>query len=86
MRGAAAQALGQIAPGERAGPVIDKLLPLLDDQRATCGAAAAQALGQIATGERAGAVIDKLLPLLGMLEDTRRTPQSKRSLRSDQPV
>ena len=65
VRGAAAQALGQVATGERAGAVIDKLLPLLGDQESNVRGAAAQALGQVATGERAGAVIDKLLPLLG---------------------
>jgi len=52
--------LAKFAPSERAGPVIDKLLPLLGDVRL----AAAQALSQITPGERVGAVIDKLLPLL----------------------
>src|SRR5580693_3808044 len=45
-------------PGERAGTVIDKLLPLLADS------IAAGALAAIPPGERAGTVIDKLLPLL----------------------
>ena len=65
MRSAAAQALVKLAPGDRAGAVIDKLLPLLGDPDSVVRSAAAQALGQIPTGERAGAVIDKLLPLLG---------------------
>jgi HEAT repeats len=47
-----------IPPGERAGTVIDKLLPLLADS------IAAGALAAIPPGERAGTVIDKLLPLL----------------------
>ena len=63
----------RIATGERAGAVIDKLLPLLGDPDSNVRAAAAQALGQIATGERAGAVIDKLLPLLGDQDSDVRT-------------
>ncbi len=54
-----------VPPGDRAGAVIDKLLPLLGDRQWTVRSAAAQALGQIPPGDRAGAVIDKLLPLLG---------------------
>jgi hypothetical protein len=57
--------LAEFVPAERAGPVIDKLLPLLGNQYSHVRSAAAQALGRIATGERAGPVIDKLLPLLG---------------------
>ncbi len=64
-RGAAVNALRQIATSERASAVIDKLLPLLGNPNTNAGVAAANVLGQIATGERADAVIDKLLPLLG---------------------
>ena len=65
MRYAAAQALAKIPPGDRAGPVIDKLTPLLGDLDAEVRFAAAQALANMATGDRAGPVIDKLTPLLG---------------------
>jgi HEAT repeat protein len=44
VRRAAAQALGAISPGERAGTVIDKLLPLLADSDREVRSAAAQAL------------------------------------------
>ncbi len=57
--------LSKFVPSGRAGPVIDKLLPLLSDRDPAISAAAAQALGRIPIGERAGPVIDKLTPLLG---------------------
>ena len=72
VRSAAAIALGQITPQDRADTVVDKLLPLLGDLDPESGnytyqdvrSAAAQALGQVTLEHRADAVIDKLLPLL----------------------
>jgi hypothetical protein len=57
--------LAEFVPSARADPVIDKLLPLLDDEDGYVRDAAAEALGQITPGERAGVVVDKLLPFLG---------------------
>jgi hypothetical protein len=64
VRSAAAEALAALGPGERAGGVIDKLLPLLADPSSDARRAAAETLAAVGPGGRAGSVIDKLLPLL----------------------
>jgi HEAT repeat protein len=56
--------LSTFVPPGRAGPVIDKLLPLLGDRDPSIRAAAVQALGRIPTGDRASTIIDRLLPFL----------------------
>jgi HEAT repeat protein len=60
----AARLLTAIGKGGRAGTVIDKLLPLLDDRDSGVRLAAAEVLAAIPIGERANTVIDKLLPHL----------------------
>jgi len=65
VRSTAAEALGQITPGDRASAVVDKLLPLFGDHDDHVRSAATQALPKLATADRAAVVVDKLLPLLG---------------------
>jgi hypothetical protein len=65
VRTAAAQALANLATGDRVGAVVDKLMTRLGDPNPNARYAAAQALGQISLGDRAGAVVDELMPLLG---------------------
>ncbi|WP_158554678.1 HEAT repeat domain-containing protein [Methylovirgula sp. 4M-Z18] len=59
------RAMGELAPTERVGLLVDGFLPLLDDIDTFTRDAAVQALGKLATGEQEGPVLDKLMPLLG---------------------
>ena len=54
-------ALGKIPLGDRAGVVVDKLLPLLADDNSLGQRAALAALRELPPGDRAGEVIDTLL-------------------------
>ena len=56
VRSAAAQALGQIPPGDRAGAVIDKLLPLLGDPNSEVRSAALRSISRLGPASSTSAI------------------------------
>ena len=62
---AVAQTLGQITPKDRAGAVVERLLPLLAEPNKILQPSVAEALGRITPDSLAPVVMEKLFPLLG---------------------